>query len=764
MKTLISFILAFVIASIGLYGQTIEGRVVDNANNPVDYATIVQQTPDSVYLASTMTDTLGYFSLPPASVPYRLIVQHLLYDTKVVTVDTPDVGVITLDDRSHALGEVTVRGYRPAVAVENGKLSYDMPRLLEGKVVSNAYESLLELPGVREQDGHLVLAGANSLTVILNGKPSTMTVEQLTEILKNTPQSRILKVEVMYSAPPQYHVRGAAINLVLDGGTSEHPSWQGQVNTSYTQRTYHRANLGATLMYSSSRFSADLMYSFTNGQSTNSMELYSNHLLGGTVYDIEQFNRMKSHVQIHNIRLGTEYKLSENDKLSLTYTSQLIPSYTGTQRSNGTYSNSVNRKTNDSPEQMHNMALSYSSGFGLTTGVDYTYYTDKTMQDFDDVRGSENEQFMSHSSQEINRLKLYADQNHSLAKDWTLNYGGAFTYASDKSGQTYITVTGTDISDRNTSGSLREYTYNLYAGFEKKLTEKLSLSASLSGEYYKMGDFDQWSLFPSLEATYVMAPEHILQLSVSSDKDYPSYWEMQGAISYLNGYTEIHGNPSLHPSNDYTAQLSYIFRSKYVLTLYGSHSDNYFVQLPYQSPDRLALIYKTMNFDFEQDFGANLTLPFAVGDRVSSRLTVIGMYNRAKSTRFHDLSFDNSKWIMYTSLSNTFNISNKPNIKAELLGAYISPSIQGPGSISELWKVDAGLKWVFANDKAELGLKAVDIFDTWSPEMRLKYATQDIKMNVQQDSRALTLSFTYKFGGYKNKERKSVDTSRFGQQ
>ena len=74
---------------------------------------------------------------------------------------------------------------------------------------------LTQLPGVSEQDGGLTLAGAGGVTVILNGKPSTMSTEQLASLLRSTPVERIEKAEVMYSTPPQYHVRGAAINLVL---------------------------------------------------------------------------------------------------------------------------------------------------------------------------------------------------------------------------------------------------------------------------------------------------------------------------------------------------------------------------------------------------------------------------------------------------------------------------------------------------------------------------------------------------------------------
>ncbi len=35
-------------------------------------------------------------------------------------------------------------------------------------------------------------------------------------------------------------------------------------------------------------------------------------------------------------------------------------------------------------------------------------------------------------------------------------------------------------------------------------------------------------------------------------------------------------------------------------------------------------------------------------------------------------------------------------------------------------------------------------------------------MQMVLDSRRISLSFTYKFGGFKSKERKEIDSSRFG--
>ncbi len=761
MKKSILLLALFIASLFSINAQVITGRIIDNNSNPVEFATIILQTTDSVYVNSVYSDSVGVFSIKSELNNFRLIVQHLMHEVSEDTYSRQNVGDVLLMDRENTLGEVVISGERPLVRVIDGRITYDMPQLIQGKVVSNAYESLLQLPGVREQNEALSLAGASSLTVILNGKPTTMTGAQLIELLKNTPAERIEKAEVMYSAPPQYHVRGAAINLILAGGTSETPTLQGQINGAYSQYHYDDYTTGLSLLYSTPKYSMDFLYSFGYIGHYNGLDLYSDHLYNGTAYNIEQHNRGYSRYTAHNIRLGNEFHLGGNNKLSLVYTGMVKPWQHAQEASEGTFSNSDNKKGTDSPIQMHNAALSYSSGFGLDAGVDYTFYKSHTTQNYKENMVSKEDAFKALTKQDINRLSAYVDQTHAIS-DWTLNYGAQFMYASDKSSQNYESLTGKDLSASNSYSHLKEYTYNLYTGFEKSFSERLSATFSLTGEYYKYGDFDEWSLFPAFELTYMASPDHIFQMSLSSDKSYPDYWSLTSSIGYLNGYTEIHGNPLLRPYKDYSGQLNYIFKRKYVLTAYMNYEDDYFVQLPYQSPDKLALIYKTTNFKYNEKIGLNLMVPFTVGSFLDSRLTLNGFYHKVKSNDFHGASFDNDNFAFYTSLNNTLNISSNPNIKMELTGSYITKNIQGPSEISKMYKVDAGIKWGFANDKGEVRIKVNDIFNSWSPDSwSMKFDNQNLRMHIIPDSRYVSLSFTYKFGGYKEKKHKDVDTSRF---
>lgn len=126
-----------------------------------------------------------------------------------------DTTFLYMDSLFQQLPEVLVRGERPVIKGEKGKLIYDVPRIIEKLPVTNAYEVLKELPGVTEQNGTLSLGGLR-VTVVVNGKVTTLDKEQLRAMLEGTPVSRIEKAEIMYAAPARYQVRGPMINLILN--------------------------------------------------------------------------------------------------------------------------------------------------------------------------------------------------------------------------------------------------------------------------------------------------------------------------------------------------------------------------------------------------------------------------------------------------------------------------------------------------------------------------------------------------------------------
>jgi hypothetical protein len=163
----------------------------------------------------------------------------------------------------------------------------------------------------------------------------------------------------MYSAPPKYHVRGAAINLILQKGSIDRPNLQAEANASYIQRHSGNLSSGVSVVYSSPEITTDLLYSIQDKNTRNGLALNSLHLLDGKYYGIEQQNRGKNHDVTHNIRLGLEYNITESDKLDLEYTTELVPVSNKKEFSTGNLSNSWNERDRDN--NMQNIGLDYSS-------------------------------------------------------------------------------------------------------------------------------------------------------------------------------------------------------------------------------------------------------------------------------------------------------------------------------------------------------------------------------------------------------------------
>lgn len=142
----------FIITSLFLFwvigtttAQTITGKVTNIHAQPIDGATVILQTIDSTFVDAVITDTTGYFRFNRQPASYRLIFQHIMYETFLLTTTGEDAGTITLKSKDYALDEVIVKGERPLVKVEGGKLSYDLSQLTTHKIVSNAYEILQQL-------------------------------------------------------------------------------------------------------------------------------------------------------------------------------------------------------------------------------------------------------------------------------------------------------------------------------------------------------------------------------------------------------------------------------------------------------------------------------------------------------------------------------------------------------------------------------------------------------------------------------------------
>ena len=644
------------------------------------------------------------------------------------------------------LNEVVVKGEKPQIKGQDGIMVVDLFNLVKDKPVSNILEALGYLPGVVNNNGMIGLAGASDVTIILNGELANMPLQNMYQMLYTTPIDRLKTVEVMYTAPAKYHVNGAVINVVLKTPTPL-DGLQGQVRAGYNQGHYGSYGGGLAATYAVKEWTFDLNYGLSRSKLWNHEESFSNHLVEDQRTMIKDDMRRISKSLSNTIYAAATYK-----RLRLTYNGQITSSAKGWSLSDGTLGSFTNNYTYNGPINYHNIAMRYSAPFGLTVGGDYTYYGEKRNQSLFQGSGYLLGEL---NKQDINRWHIYLDQQHQLGK-WQLNYGIEYQRADDRSSQI------TDDSE-GFSGTKSEDVADAYIGLQRSFDWGLSFNVLAKGEYYHNNYQHNWNFIPQLGATYYKTPKSIFQLNLSTIRVYPSYWELRNGTSHINPYSKVLGNPALQPYLNYAGQFSYILKQKYVATLYVQYADKATVQLPYQSPDELSLIYQTINMNYKRVIGLNLDVPFNVSYIWNATATANIFNQREKADHFHDISFDNKKWIFYGALNNSFKFSQNSPISLSVDFTYISPSIQGLAGLSAMWKVDAGVKWQFGKKRScELDLQANDIFNRWSPTMTINHAGQDYRMKVRDITRNLKLTFIWRFNGFKPKNDSCIDTSRFG--
>ena len=667
---------------------------------------------------------------------------------------------LTMETMLHNLPEVMVKGTRPIVKAERGMLSYNMPLLLKQLPADNAYEALTRIPGVSDATGSISFSG-NEVTLIINGQATTLTQEQLTERLKAMPAAQLSKAEVMLSAPARYHVRGMAINIVTKdyAGTNQ---LSGQIIGGMRQNKYANEFGNLYLSLQRDKFGLDAQYKYVNGNSYGESSRIANHPLGNNRIHYNDETGQKSFGITHDYRLGMNYTFSKNNRLDVAYTGQ----WDKTNSNSRTTGSSISGMHRDSHEYLHNVDVNYALPFGLTLSGSYTYYRTPQQQALDGTITTENKNeternLTSGSEQTINKWMFTADQTHSLSHGWGLSYGVKGQFTNNKSYQTTIDKDGSVLPDGTSSVDLNERIWNIYAGFSKQISKAISLEASVAAEQYHSPIWDKWRVYPTLNALWNVNDNHLLNLSFSSNSEFPSYWSTMSNVFYSSTYTEIHGNPDLKPFSYYNVNLMWQIKRRYTLMAFASLKPDYSVQLPYQPTDRMAVILKETNFNYENSFGLQASAIFSAGKWLNGNVFAVGIYKHAKSDHFFDLPFNRKKLTAALGGTASIKLCSTQDLRLILNPFFQSKVIQGVYDVSPIFRMNAKLQWTSHDGKWGLRINGSNIFNN-KADTRSVQGNQDYRMKINNNWATATFAVIYKFGGYKEKKVKAVDTSRMG--
>ena len=731
------------------------GTIIDEQGHPIAYANVAILNPtDSTLLSGGVSNEIGYFAIPYEQDKILARISYVGYKTIYKIRSQPEVGTIRLQPETIRLNGVQVKGERIVSGTENGHLVYNMPMLLQLYPADNAYDALVSIPGVSEMGGTIMFSG-QAVTLIINGKPTTLSADKVVERLRQMPAAMLAKAEVMPSAPAKYHVRGMAINIVTKdfAGTNQ---FSGQLMGGWEQGKYGEGYAGGSVLYNHGKLGIDASYRFTHGTGYGQVEHEANHPLNGRRVPYNDKTRNRSDGTDHDYRIGMDYAISANHRLSLAYTGQ----WNSTRSTNTTTGTAQSTQNSRQHTYLHNVDASYSAPFGLQLGVSYTNYQEPRTQHLEGKLKDISRNLDVDSRQKVSKWLFTADQTHTLPKGWELNYGGKAQFTNNNSYQTTLDASGMPLSDATSHVDYNERILNAYVGMSKQIGQTLSLEASVTAEQYHATKWNEWRIYPQFNAMWNIDAQNMLNLSFSSEAVYPSYWSTMSSIYYASAYSEIWGNPDLKPMSKYDINLMWQLNRKYTFTAFAMLEPDYFVQMAYQPTDRMAVIMKETNFDYSNYFGLEASAQFRVGSWLNGNIMATALYRHDK-TQFFDLPIDRTRLSGILGGMAVVKFSQRHNIQLILNPFFQTKAIQGLYDIDPFLRLNATLRYTSKNGKWSLVAKGENILNGHISTSST-IANQDYTMRVWMPYTNYSLTTVYRIGNFKEKQKKQVDTSRMG--
>jgi hypothetical protein len=185
-------------------------------------------------------------------------------------------------------------------------------------------------------------------------------------------------------------------------------------------------------------------------------------------------------------------------------------------------------------------------------------------------------------------------------------------------------------------------------------------------------------------------------------------------------------------------------------TVYHRYSTNVQTRIITLLDDNIT-VQSRENANIRKSTGLELVNQFQVTDWFDLALTGNFFYSEIFGDNLGE-GFNNSNFSWTLNLLSTMAIPNLFSVQVQ--GSYRGPIVFPQGEIEPYWGLNIGLRKDFLNKRATISLNVSDVFNTQI--FRIKTIDSRFVYNraFNRETRIGTLGFTYRFGGFRDKNGK----------
>jgi hypothetical protein len=764
----------------------VEGEII-GASKPVEAATVsLLRAKDSSLVKMALSSKTGFFEVEKvAEGKYLVMVSAVGYEKYYstgfeITENSPKfkMSQISLNVLSKGLKDVTVTAKRAFVEqkMDRTLINVDASPTNAGLT---AMDILEKSPGISvDKDGNISLKGKAGVMVMVDGKPTYLSAQDLANMLKNMASTQLDQIEIMTNPPAKYDASGNSGVINIKTKRNKTKGFNGSVTLGAGYGINGKTNNSLNLNYRNGKWNVFGNYSYNWNKGRQELNLIRNFrdLNSGEIITVfEQFSEMTPNFRTHSAKMGADFFASKKTTLGVVFTGFVNP---GTFTNNSaTYikdnlGNLITRTEAriNNKDKWKNSGVNFnlrhvldSTGSEITMDADYVNYQKRSDQRFDnyffdnaDVKKQPDEFLKAQLPSDITIYSAKADYTHPLKGNAKFEAGVKTSFVQTDNNAKYANkVNGEWIADAARSNhfiyeeSINAAYVNSSKEFNKKWSGQLGLrventvskgNQATTGEQFER---NYTQVFPTAYVGYVMNKKNQFSLSYGRRINRPNYQDMNPFLYFLDKYTYEAGNPYLKPQFSHNIDLTHSFNSFLNTSINFSNTRDIIQQVLKQVDSTNTTFVTRENIAQRRNFGLSVSANVPV-----KKWWRANIYANVLSNHFEGLV--NGSRLDVDGIAFTTNISNQFTFKkgwaAELSGFYRSKNIEGTLVANPMGMTSIGVSKQVLKNKGTVKLNVRDFLDLQKFSGYSRFQNIDVRIKNEWDNRVANVTFTYRFG------------------
>ncbi|MES2003799.1 MAG: TonB-dependent receptor [Bacteroidota bacterium] len=789
------FTLLTLFATIQLTAQSaakLSGTVTDEKGNPLQSATVsLLRAKDSALAKLAVSDQKGLYELVNSK-PGKYLVSIALvgYGKKFSApfeLNTADLSlpVIALQPAAKAVNEVTVVAKKPFVETKIDKtvINVDASPTSAG---ATAMEILEKSPGVSvSSDGNISLRGKAGVIVMLDGKPSYMSASDLANLLKNMPASALDQVEIMTNPSAKFDASGNSGIINIKTKKGKNNGFNGSFTLGATTSLFNPYGTLYVIPKSQNSFNFNYRHNkinffgnynpnFFRGRNALTIDrnFYNNGVLDGsssllTNFKFGNFNQ--------TLKLGLDYQADKKNIFGIVVSGFAFDGHptpvttSALKDKNGNTQTILESLTNNNTNFKNltgNLNWKHtfdSTGKELTADLDYiTYSNISDLLLTTNVYNASGTQLgdplylKGHLPSDINIWSFKSDYTQPF-KNGRLEAGIKSSLVTNDNQVDYTRQMPDKSWIRDARSNHFIYDENINAAYVSvnKQVKKWSVQGGLRVEntiakgrqVLNDSTFKRnfTNVFPTAFVSYAIDKNNQLTVSYGRRITRPNYQDLNPFTFFLDSLTYRVGNPYLLPQFTHNIELSYAFKSKFIVTANYNNTTDVISQIIKQNTASKITYNTSENVAKFTNIGLSITAPASFTSWWNANFFT-NIYNNHYVGVYNADPINLSYTSFTVNVTNSFTFSKSKGFSGELSGFYRYKTVDQLAVTEPIYQMSIGLQKQILQGKGTVRLNVRDPFAWQRFASSIRYSDIDLHALARPDVRQVTATFTYRFG------------------